>query len=80
MKQKTVRESTGWSVTILCAWLANTNLNILQNGRIVTSWANMVVLLDGDKGLILKEDTLPMGPTPTAECTSRRARGSLCCR
>jgi len=49
------------------AWIANTNLNILPNGRIVTAWANKVVLLDGDTGLVLKQNTLPTGPTPIAD-------------
>ncbi len=49
------------------AWIANTNLNILPNGNIVTSWANKVVLLDGDTGLVLKHNTLPTGPTPAAD-------------
>ncbi len=49
------------------AWIANTNLNILPNGKIVTAWANKVVLLDGDTGLILKQTTLPTGPTPVAD-------------
>jgi hypothetical protein len=45
------------------AWIANTNLNILPNGKIVTAWENKVALLDGDSGLILKQATLPTGPT-----------------
>ncbi len=49
------------------AWIASTNLNILPNGKIVTAWANQVVLLDGDSGLILKQATLPTGPTPAAD-------------
>jgi hypothetical protein len=49
------------------AWIANTNLNILPNGRIVTAWANKVVLLDGDTGLVLKQTTLPTGPTSVAD-------------
>jgi hypothetical protein len=48
-------------------WIANTNLNILPNGRIVTAWTNKVVLLDGDTGLVLKQTTLPTGPTPVAD-------------
>ncbi|MBK9521906.1 MAG: hypothetical protein IPO13_09920 [Rhodocyclaceae bacterium] len=44
-------------------WIANTNLNILPNGNIVTSWANQIVLLDGDTGLVIKHTTLPTGPT-----------------
>jgi hypothetical protein len=51
------------------AWIANTNLNILPNGRIVTSWTHKVVLLDGDTGLILKVNTLPPGPTPLADAS-----------
>jgi hypothetical protein len=38
------------------ARIANTNLNILPNGRIVTSWANKVVLLDGDMSEVLKRN------------------------
>jgi hypothetical protein len=49
------------------AWIASTNLNILPNGKIVTAWANQVVLLDGDSGLILKQATLPTGSTPAAD-------------
>jgi hypothetical protein len=49
------------------AWIASTNLNILPNGKIVTAWANQIVLLDGDSGLILKQATLPTGPTPAAD-------------
>jgi hypothetical protein len=49
------------------AWIASTNLNILPSGRIVTAWANKLVLLDGDTGLILKQATLPTGPTPAAD-------------
>ena len=49
------------------SWIASTNLNILPNGKIVEAWANEVVLLDGDTGLILKRNTLPTGPTPAAD-------------
>ena len=44
-------------------WIANANLNILPNGNIVMAWANQVVLVDGDTGLILRINTLPTGPT-----------------
>jgi hypothetical protein len=49
------------------AWIASTNLNILPDGKVVTAWANNVALLDGDSGLILKQATLPTGPTPAAD-------------
>lgn len=49
------------------AWIGNTNLNILPNGKIVEAWSNHIVLLDGDTGLILKENTLPTGPTPAVD-------------
>jgi hypothetical protein len=49
------------------AWIGYTNLNILPSGRIVFAWANQVVLLDGDSGLVLKQNTLPPGPTPVAD-------------
>jgi len=48
-------------------WIASTNLNILPNGNVITSWANKVVLLDGDTGLILKQNTLPTGQTPAVD-------------
>ena len=43
------------------AWIANTNLNILPDGRVVTAWQNKVALLDGDTGLVLRQATLPTG-------------------
>jgi len=51
------------------AWIANTNLNILPNGRIVTAWRNKVALLDGDTGLVLSHATLPTGPTPAIDAS-----------
>lgn len=48
-------------------WIANTNLNILPNGNIVTSWANQIVLLDGDTGLVMKNTTLPTGATAPSD-------------
>jgi hypothetical protein len=49
------------------AWIANTNLNILANGRIVTAWSNKIVLLDADTGRIVAIQTLPTGPVPVAD-------------
>ena len=40
-------------------WIANANLNILDNGNIAFAWANQIVLIDGDTGEILKHNTLP---------------------
>ncbi len=51
------------------AWIANTNLNILPNGRVVTAWQNKVALLDGDTGLVLRQVTLPTGPTPAIDAS-----------
>lgn len=51
------------------AWIANTNLNILPNGLVVTAWQNKVALLDGDTGLVLKQATLPTGPTPAIDAS-----------
>lgn len=48
-------------------WIANANLNILDNGNIAFAWANQIVLLDGDTGLILKHNTLPAGDTPIVD-------------
>jgi hypothetical protein len=45
-------------------WIATTNLNILADGNIAASWGHKVVLLDGDAGRILKQNTLPTGTTP----------------
>jgi len=46
-------------------FIANGNLNILPNGNIVFAWANQIVLMDGDSGLILKHNMLPTGETPS---------------
>jgi len=48
-------------------WIGNANLNILDNGNIAFSWATQVVLIDGDTGLILKQNTLPTGQTAPAD-------------
>ena len=48
-------------------WIANANLNILDNGNIAFAWSNQIVLIDGDSGLILKHNTLPSGEAPTAD-------------
>jgi hypothetical protein len=48
-------------------WIGNANLNILDNGNIVFSWTNQIILLDADTGLILKHNTLPTGETPAAD-------------
>jgi len=46
-------------------WLmGNTNLNILDNGKIPMAWSNQIVLIDGDTGEILKHNTLPGGEAP----------------
>src|SRR3974377_215218 len=53
-----------WNGNTSDAWIGNTNLNILPNGNIVQSWSTHIVLLDGDTGLILRENTLPSGAAP----------------
>ncbi len=45
-------------------WIANANLNILDNGKIVFAWANQIIILDPDTGEILKHNILPSGETP----------------
>lgn len=45
-------------------WIANANLNILDNGNIPIAWSNQIVLVDGDSGRILKHNTLPVGNAP----------------
>ena len=44
-------------------WIGNANLNILVNGNIVFAWSNRVALIDPESGQILKQNTLPHGPT-----------------
>jgi hypothetical protein len=48
-------------------FIAGANLNILPNGNIAFAWTNQIALIDGDTGLILKQNTLPTGDTPTAD-------------
>ncbi len=48
-------------------WIATTNLNVLASGKIVTSWANKIVLLDPGTGLILRSSTLPADDSPVAD-------------
>ncbi len=48
-------------------WIANANLNILDNGNIAFSWSSQIVLIDGDTGLILKHNTLPPGDAPAID-------------
>lgn len=45
-------------------FIAGANLNILPNGNIAFSFENQIVLVDGDTGLILKQNNLPTGDTP----------------
>ncbi len=49
------------------SFIATTNLNILANGRIITSWNHRIVLLDPDTGLVLRSNTLPTGDVPVAD-------------
>ena len=49
------------------AWIATTNLNILANGNLVSSWANRIALLDADTGVILKTGELPPGEAPPGD-------------
>ncbi len=51
--------ASGW-------YIGNTNLNILDNGKLALSWANHALLVDGDTGLILKLSPLPPGEAPPA--------------
>jgi len=48
-------------------FIATGNLNILANGKIVFAWANKIVLVDPDTGLILKTNTLPTGKAAVAD-------------
>ncbi len=48
-------------------WIANANLNLLDNGKIVFSWANQVVLIDPVDGSIVNHNTLPTGEAPVGD-------------
>ena len=48
-------------------WIGNANLNILENGNIVFSWTNQIVLVDGDTGEILRHNVLPTGDAPAVD-------------
>lgn len=50
-------------------WIGATNLNILADGQIVTSWAAQVVRIDTGTGRILAHNTLPTGDTPPTDCS-----------
>lgn len=42
-------------------WIGNSNLNIMENGKIAFSWSRYVALIDRDTGQILKTNSLPTG-------------------
>ncbi|MCZ7529657.1 MAG: hypothetical protein M5U31_04540 [Acidimicrobiia bacterium] len=48
-------------------WIGGTNLNILADGHIVTSWSNDIARLDTDTGRILAYNRLPTGDTSPAD-------------
>jgi hypothetical protein len=48
-------------------WIGAANLNILDNGQLAFAWSNQIVLIDGDTGLILRQNTLPTGGTDPAD-------------
>ncbi|MBN8507235.1 MAG: hypothetical protein J0L57_01340 [Burkholderiales bacterium] len=52
--------ASGW-------FIGNTNLNILDNGKLALSWSNNALLVDGDTGLILKTTPLPSGEAPAPD-------------
>ena len=48
-------------------WIGGTNLNILADGHIVTSWCADIARLDPDTGRILAYNRLPTGDTPPGD-------------
>ena len=48
-------------------WIGAANLNILDNGQIAFAWSNQIVLIDGDSGLVLRQNTLPTGDADPAD-------------
>jgi hypothetical protein len=65
-------------------WIGAANLNILPSGNIAFSWANRIVLIDGDTGLILKQNNLPPGNAPAADSNYKHLTiapdGTLICK
>ena len=55
------------NVNVSGNWIGVNNLNILANGKIVTSWSNQIALLDADTGRILRTGSLPSGEAPPAD-------------
>ncbi len=47
-------------------FIGNTNLNILQNGKIAQSWSDQIVLIDAASGRVVKHSTLPTGGVPVS--------------
>jgi hypothetical protein len=47
-------------------FIGNTNLNILENGMIVQSWSDQIVLIDADTGRVVKHNRLPTGGVPVS--------------
>ncbi len=47
-------------------FIGNTNLNILENGMIVQSWSDQIVLINADTGRVVKHNTLPTGGVPVS--------------
>lgn len=47
-------------------FIGNTNLNILENGKIVQSWSDQIVLIDADTGRVVKHNSLPTGGVPVS--------------
>ena len=52
--------ASGW-------FIGNTNLNILDNGKLALSWSNNALLVDGETGLVLKTTPLPSGEAPPVD-------------
>ncbi len=48
-------------------WIGGTNLNILADGHIVTSWCADIARIDTDTGRILAYNKLPTGDTPPGD-------------
>lgn len=48
-------------------WIGVSNLNVLANGTIITSWSNQIAVLDPGTGRILRTATLPSGEAPPGD-------------
>ncbi len=55
------------NVNISGNWIGVNNLNVLQDGTLVSSWSNQIVRIDPDTGAVIRSGTLPSGEAPASD-------------